>query len=148
MLDITFNVKFEGKELLKACKVGILEQSPLKSWKKETKNLSDGLKANKKINKNFGDKTVADSFASVVKGTPLLKYMQKVFANQKSGELVKEFILDPDRNVNNIAGLVQQAYVEMAKKEKNSSRRVLQKGHDNYAIGTGQTLQEIGAEIE
>jgi hypothetical protein len=147
MIEFELNWKFEKGDPLKTVKLGVLEKHILKSWKKKTKRLSAGLIANQKTNKNFGDKTSADSFASVFKNTPYKSYLIKEFAKQKNIDSYLQFLDNPERNINNIAGIGQQAYVVMAKKERNSLRRIEQKGHTNFAIGTGQTLQEIGAEL-
>lgn len=148
MIDLNIgDVKLEV-EKLPICALGILEDKPLKSWKKETKKIGGNIVANKKSIKNFGSKSVADSFASVVKGTNYLKYLKQEFRKPKVLDIYKNFLTEPIRVLNSMAGIGQQAYMTMSKKGNNSAHRIERKGHSNFAIGTGQTLESIGAKID
>ena len=144
MLEVKTNISFGKQKKIDMVKIGIFNSKPLKASKYGTlKSLPGGIKANKKSTKNFGDKTVAESFESVVKKTRYLRYFQEVFNSKKGNEIIQNFISEPIRALNSIAGLGQQAYILMSKKERNGKKRILQKGHSFYAIGTGETMQSI-----
>ena len=140
MIDFSIGEVKIDLEKLPICALGILEDKPLKSWRKETKRIGGNIVANKKSIKNFGSKTIADSFASVVKNTQYIKYLKQEFQKPKVMDIYRAFLNEPTRVLNSMAGIGQQAYMIMSKKGKNSPHRIKQKGHANFAIGTGETL--------
>lgn len=145
------------KELgfIPAVRVGILQDSKLMSYKRQVKSLGAGLKANKIERKQFGSETVGSTLSSVFKNTRILKEFEKLI-NEKGHALLSRVIGSAPSGLkssgvkasaNSFSALLKQAYVIMSKKGRNSAGRIAQKGFDQFAIGTGQTLMSIKAEV-
>lgn len=154
MFDV--NVRINPRDLnglmpkkLPNIQIGIFKEKKLFSWEKEiTKLTGTNITVNKKTREQWGSETVKSSFASTLENTPLMKYFQRVF--DKRGEvLILDLFNKVDNKViqNNFAAMLKQAWVAMAKKERNKKKRVEQKGFNSYAIGTGQTLDTVEARV-
>lgn len=147
-------VKSLGK--LPAVRAGILKDQKLWSWKKETRSLGNGITGNKiQQGRQWGDDTVGSTLASVFANTSIIKEFTKLL--EKKGQVLLADVIarSPEeyksaavkRAANSFAALLKQAYVAMSKKRRNSPKRAAQKGFNAYAIGTGQTLTSIKAEV-
>lgn len=149
------------KELKKLPKitVGILEDKPLMGWKKEIRTIGKGeysVRANKMTRKQWGTQTVGSTIASVFRYTPLILAFKKLL-NEKGHVLIARVINAAPKGYtneavkragNSFAALMKQAWVKMSRLRKNNIRRVIEKGFDAYAIGTGQTMESIRARVE
>lgn len=156
---IEFQFEIDAKSLkelgkIPAVRAGIIKDQKLWSWKREIRSIGGSVKANKIVKKQWGDETVGVSLASVFANTSILKEFGQLV--EKKGPILLSRIIQnaPDgakaqgvkQAANSFAALLKQAYMAMSKKRRNSPERARQKGFDQYAIGTGQTIQSIRAE--
>lgn len=165
MIDLNNAIEFQfelDKKSLKelgripAVRAGIINDQKLWSWKKETRSLGGGITANKiKQGVHWRGETVGSSMASVFENTSIRKEFEELL-NKKGPILLSRVIVSaPEgaksneaiRAANSFAALLKQAYMKMSKKRRNSKERALQKGFNAYAIGTGQTLMAIEAQL-
>lgn len=147
MIEFEFKVDASfGKD--KKVRIGILKDQKLWSWKKEHKRMGS-LTVNKQVKKQWGDDTVGSSLASVLENTTILSEFKKVMDKRGKELLIRLLQNEKEDKVlnNSFAALLKQAYIQMSNSKKNSKKRAEQKGFNQFAIGTGQTINSIKAEV-
>lgn len=133
-------------------RIGILDKKTVKNWGKRLTSIAQ-IKVNRMTREDWECKgkkySTADFLDSIWSDTTLEKDFKEVWS-KKGKLLVQEVVADgkEKRALNSAKAIMQQAYLKMSNKGRNSSRRIKAKGHDNYAFGTGQTFKEIRAIIE
>jgi len=159
-LDIDFTVKVEGSGLnlkYNLIRFGIAKKQLLKdsAYNQPLKALPGGLMGNVKLSDDYTDDgatvSTADSFLSVWNNTPLPKYFAAIL-NKKADLLINVWygsheVADRKKGSNSIRALLRQAYNKMANEMMSKPDRAAQKGHDFFAIGTGQTYLAMTVEV-
>ncbi|MGL4525044.1 MAG: hypothetical protein ACRCVN_05950 [Spirochaetia bacterium] len=153
-LDVSIRGNFIDGKFPKIT-TGIFSPVPLKGFLQAVKQVGvAGLsfRANLKSKRDFKiggvKQTTGTSFASVLKNTRLTDFFRKEI--EKNGQpLIMDLLrVGQEKRVgNNFAAMLKKAYVKMSMGRKSSKKREGIKGHDSYAIGTGQTLMAIKGRI-